>query len=401
MRRVAVAETVRAAFLMVCIALVPAGARAGHNGSGIVIGTLRSGPLDLITDVPGVKVGQVTKISGSGQLIPGIGPVRTGVTVVVPDADIWNDRVAAATYDLNGNGELSGAHWVDEAGFLEVPIALTNTLNVARVDDGVIDWLIGRHPQIGIRDDVPLPVVAECDDQGLNDIQGRHVSPRDTVTALDAATGGSFERGNVGAGTGMRGFAFKGGIGSASRVTAGGGAPYTVGVLVNLNTGSREELRIEGVPVGQALQNVDTPIFPGPAYHPTRGRAADGSIIIVIATDAPLDYRQLRQLGKRAALGLARTGATSHVSSGDLFIAFSTTHRYPRDETLTKPTLLVHDDETMDRLFSATVEATEAAIYDALFSAKTMTGQSGITFFALPLDRVRALLAEHHAVPAP
>ena len=387
----------QSAFLIALTIAAPSATGAGQNGAGIVVGTLRSGPFDLITDVTGVRVGNVTKISGNGRLVPGVGPVRTGVTVVVPDDDIWNDRVAAATYDLNGNGEMSGAHWVDESGFLEVPIALTNTLNVARVDDGVIDWLIARHPQIGIRDDVPLPVVAECDDQGLNDIQGRHVSPADTVAALQGARSGTFARGDVGAGTGMRGFGFKAGIGSASRLTATQPKAYTVGALVNLNTSSRDELRIAGVPVGRELENVDTPIFPKSAYAPTTGRAADGSIIIVIATDAPLDYRQLRELGKRAALGLARTGATSHVSSGDLFIAFSTTHRYPRDVSLTKPTDLVHDDDTMDELFSATVEATEAAIDDALFSAKTMTGESGVTFFALPLDRVRASLAAHRA----
>ncbi len=384
-----------------CVALAPVGAFAGHNGSGIAVGTMRAGPLDLITDVPGVKVGAVTKVSGTGRLVPGSGPVRTGVTVVVPADDIWNERVAAATYDLNGNGELSGAHWVNEAGFLEVPIALTNTLNVARVDDGVIDWLITRHPQIGIRDDVPLPVVAECDDQGLNDIQGRHVSPRDTVTALDGAQSGTFARGDVGAGTGMRAFGFKAGIGSASRLAHSDAGSYTVGVLVNVNTGTRDELQIAGVPVGRELAGVDEPIFPSHAYNPVSGRAADGSIIIVVATDAPLDHRQLYEVAKRAALGLARTGATSHVSSGDLFIAFSTTHRYPRDVSRTKPTALVHDDDTMDQLFSATVEATEAAIDDALFSAKTMTGESGVTFFALPLDRVRASLAAHHALAAP
>lgn len=387
----------KVASLAACLMVASGVASAGGNGSGIRIGTMAAGPLDLITDVAGVKVGHVTKISGDGPLVPGKGPVRTGVTVVVPDDDIWNDRVAAATYDLNGNGEMSGAHWVDEAGFLEVPVALTNTLNVARVDDGVIDWLIARHPQIGIRDDVPLPVVAECDDQGLNDIQGRHVSPHDTAAALDGAATGMFARGNVGAGTGMRAFGFKAGIGSASRITSRDAGTYTVGVLVNVNTGDRSELRIDGVPIGKELQNVDKPIYPSHAYRPQSGRAVDGSIIIVIATDAPLDHRQLVELGKRAALGLARTGATSHVSSGDLFIAFSTTNRYPRNGPK-KPVALVDSDETMNELFSATVEGTEAAIDDALFSAKSMTGESGVTLFALPLDRVRASLVEHHAL---
>jgi len=357
----------------------------------IRIGTLVPGPFDAITDVAGVRVGHVTKIEGApGPLVPGRGPVRTGVTVVLPNADPWLDRVAAATFDLNGNGELTGAHWIDEAGFLEVPIALTNTLNVGRVDDGVIDWLVAKHPAIGVTDDVPLPVVAECDDQGLNDIVGRHVAPADVVAALEHASTGEVERGNVGAGTGMRAFGFKAGIGTASRRTATGG--FTVGVLVNANTGSRDELRIDGVAVGRALVREALPTIPkGTAYRP-HGRAADGSIIVTIATDAPLDARQLRALAKRATLGLARTGVTSHASSGDLFIAFSTTHRYPRDTATTRATALVTGDEILDALFGATAEATEAAVLDALVSAKTLSGARGLTFFALPLERVRALL---------
>jgi len=377
----------------------------GARDDGIVIGTLPAGAGDAITDVAGVRVGQVTKIEGApGPLVPGTGPVRTGVTVVLPNDDPWMKRVAAATWDLNGNGEMTGAHWVDEAGFLEVPIALTNTLNVGRVDDGVIDWLISKHPAIGDTDDVPLPVVAECDDQGLNDIQGRHVSAADTVRALDSATGGAFERGAVGAGTGMRAFAFKAGIGTASRVVPaerGTGTPasgatsavYTVGVLVNANTGTREQLRIDGVPVGLLLAHELLPTFPRNASQiRTRGRAADGSIIVTIATDAPLDFRQLRELAKRAALGLGRLGLESNVSSGDLLIAFSTTHLFPREPEAALPATLVNDDDTMDALFAATAEATEAAVVDALLSARTLSGAHGLTFYALPADRVRKLL---------
>src|ERR1700676_1820394 len=181
-------------------------------------------------------VGHVTKIEGdSGPLVPGKGPVRTGVTVVIPNSEIWMRRVAAATYDLNGNGEMTGAHWVDQAGFLETPIVLTDTLDVGRADDGVVSWLIGKHPDIGIRADVPLPVVAECDDQGINDIQGRHVHAEDVIAMLDAAKPGDFARGNVGAGTGMRAFGFAAGIGSASRVLPKALGGYTVGVLVNAN----------------------------------------------------------------------------------------------------------------------------------------------------------------------
>lgn len=365
------------------------------------IGTLPPGKLDAITDVAGVLVGQVTKIAGAtGPLVPGVGPVRTGVTVVLPNDDPWTKRVAAATYDLNGNGELSGAHWVDESGFLEVPIALTNTLDVARVDDGVIDWLIAKHPQIGVMDDVPLPVVAECDDQGLNDIQGRHVAPADAVAALTAAAPGAFARGDVGAGTGMRAFNFKAGIGTASRRVAATAGGYTVGVLVNANTGSREELRIDGVPVGLALAHVLEPTISQHALLPTHGRAADGSIIVTIATDAPLDARQLRELAKRATLGLARTGVTSHVSSGDLLIAFSTTHVYPREPAVPLAATLVNSDDVMDALFAATAEATEAAVVDALFSAKTLSGARGLTFYAIPAARVRLLVARaKHSLP--
>ena len=358
---------------------------------GIRIGTLALGPLDAITDVSGILVGQVTKIEGDpGPLVPGKGPVRTGVTVVVPRADVWMQRVAAASYVLNGNGEMTGTHWVNEAGFLETPIALTNTLDVGRVDDGVIEWLISRWPAIGVSDDVPLPVVAECDDQGLNDIQGRHVTAADTVAALNAAAGGAFPRGNVGAGTGMRAFGFKAGIGTASRSSVKGD---TVGVLVNANGGSRAELVVDGVPVGRILQNEYKPIYPQRTSEIELRRRDGGSCVVVVATDAPLISRQLHELCKRAALGMGRTGWTSHVSSGDLLIAFSTARLYPREG---KPAAAVElddsDEDRLDALFAATAEATEAAIVDALLSARTMSGARGITLYALPADRLRELL---------
>jgi D-aminopeptidase len=350
------------------------------------IGTYPSGAVDGITDVPGVRVAHVTKIEGTD--------VRTGATAVLAGDDVWNQRVAAATYVLNGNGEMTGAHWVDQAGFLEVPVVLTNTLNVGRVDDGVVSWLIAHHPGIGRTEDVPLPVVAECDDQGINDIQRRSVHAEDVVAMLDAAKPGDFPRGNVGAGTGMRAFGFAAGIGSASRVLPQQFGGYTVGVLVNANTGSRGELRIDGVPVGQAFLHDLLPVYPrrSASYAPPdRGRAADGSIIIVVATDAPLDHNRLRDVAKRAGMGLARTGATSHVSSGDLFIAFSTTHVYPRAGGITGPSL-VSDEDRVDALFEATVEATESAIDDALFSAHDVSGRNGVTYFALPYARVAPLL---------
>lgn len=354
------------------------------GASPVRVGVLPSGPSDGITDVPGVRVGQVTKIEGT--------TVRTGATGIIANADTWNDRVAAATSDLNGNGELTGAHWVDQAGFLETPIVLTDSLDIGRADDGVVSWLLEHHPGIGIREDVPLPVVAECDDQGVNDIRGRHVHAEDVSRMLDNATTGNFARGSVGAGTGMHAFGFKGGIGSASRVLPKALGGYTVGVLVNVNTGAREELLVDGVHVGEALRDVLKPVYPS-AYvpQPTRGRAADGSIIIVVATNAPLDALRLRDLTKRSALGLARTGATSHVSSGDLLFALSTTHRYPRAGGVAGPPLET-DEDRIDALFTATVDATQAAIYDAIFSARTVTGQYGITLYGLPFSRVAPLL---------
>ncbi|HEY0396372.1 MAG TPA: P1 family peptidase [Candidatus Elarobacter sp.] len=367
-------------FVALACCAVPAAAR-----TPVPIGKYPSGALDGITDVPGVRVAHVTKVEGTS--------VRTGATGILANDDVWNQRVAAATYVLNGNGEMTGAHWVDQSGFLEVPIVLTNTLNVGRADDGVVSWLIRKHPGIGVREDVPLPVVAECDDQGINDIQGRHVSADDVVAMLDAAKPGDFPRGNVGAGTGMRAFGFAAGIGSASRVLPKELGGYTVGVLVNANTGSRDELRIDGVPVGRALVRELLPVYPRSASYvpPAHGRAADGSVIIVVATDAPLDHTRLRDVAKRAGMGLARTGATSHVSSGDLFIAFSTTHRYPRAGGISGPPL-ESDDDRADALFAATVEATESAIDDALFSAHDVSGRGGVKYFALPRDRVLSLL---------
>jgi D-aminopeptidase len=372
-----------------CIGL--AGGAGVDARSPVAVGTLPAGPVDGLTDVPGVRVGAVTKIEGDGPLVPGTGPVRTGATGILPNDDPWMRRVAAATFDLNGNGEMTGAHWVDQAGFLETPIVLTDTLDIGRADDGVVSWLISKHSDIGIRADVPLPVVAECDDQGMNDIQGRHVAPDDVVALLNAAAPGDFPRGNVGAGTGMHAFGFKGGIGSASRVLPKELGGYTVGVLVNVNTGSRNELLIGGVPIGRAFANDLLPVYPLRAAVRTTGRAADGSIIIVVATDAPLDHNNLRDIAKRATMGLARTGATSHTSSGDLFFAFSTTHIYPRSGGITGPPLET-DEDRIDALFGATVDATEEAIDDAIFSARTMTGANGIKLFGLPFDRVRPLL---------
>jgi D-aminopeptidase len=356
-------------------------------------GFYRPGPFNGITDVAGVRVAHITKIAGNGALRPGIGPMRTGATVILPNDDIWKKRVSAAIYTLNGNGELTGSHWVEESGFLEVPIVLTDTLDVGRADDGVVDWMIEHHSGIGTSDDVPLPVVGECDDQLLNDIQGRHVSANDIVAALNRARTGQFERGSVGAGTGMILFGFKGGIGSASRVLDASRGGYAIGVLVNANNGSqpRHDLVIDGVSVGRKLEHELLPSFPGHRSAQAIPKTPDGSIIVVVATNAPLEARQLREVAQRAVLGLGRTGLTSNTSSGDFVIAFSTTRLVPRDGRRPTPTLET-DDARLDTLFEATAEATQAAVYNALFSARTMTGAGDATIYGLPVDRVHRML---------
>lgn len=319
---------------------------------------------------------------------------------MLPNADPWDRKVSAAFFAFNGNGEMTGTHWIDESGYLEEPVVLTDTLDVGRAADGVVSWVIERHPAVGRGDDVPLPVVAECDDALLNDIQARAVTGADVVSLLDSAAPGQFARGSVGAGTGMNAFGFRGGIGSASRVLPADAGGYRVGVLVNDNTGSsRRQLRILGVPVGERLLSVDRPLIP--KHTALRGRLGEGSIIIVIATDAPLDSRQLRALALRAAMGMARTGLTSSVGSGDLILAFSTTRVFPRVDnfTVTAPTgPIVEDDDALNSLYIATAEATEGAIYDALFEAKTMTGRDGATVYALPGAAVLQMLQSAGAI---
>jgi len=354
---------------------------------GITIGSYQPGPLNAITDVAGVKVGHTTLIRGEGPLKSGQGPVRTGVTVVIPRDDIWRKKVPAGAFVLNGTGEMTGLSWVAEAGFLEYPIALTNTLNVPRVANGVMSWMIRQYSEIGISDDTLTPVVAECDDGRLNDIQGRHVSEQDVMAALDGAGGGPVKEGTVGAGTGMISYGFKGGIGTASRKLPDKEGGYTVGVLVNANHGRRPELVVGGVTVGRQYdppQQMSESISPG---H------SEGSIIVVIATDAPLDGRQLTRLAKRAALGLARTGSTARHGSGDFMLAFSTANvipHYPKDPRYS----LTHFADThLNPLITATVEATEEAILNALTMATTVTGRDNHRIEAIDLARLKTLLS--------
>ncbi len=383
---------------MMCAFLVtgapPAHAEEGRarlRDLGIVIGQVPPGPLNAITDVAGVTVGHVTLIAGDGPLKPGTGPVRTGVTVIIPREDVWHKKVPAGAFVLNGTGEMTGLAWVAESGFLEYPIALTNTLNLPRVANGVMSWMIKQYPDIGISDDTLTPVVAECDDSRLNDIQGRHVSEQDVVRALDDARAGPVPEGTVGAGTGMVSYGFKGGIGTSSRRLPDTEGRYTVGVLVNANHGRRPELTIAGVPVGRLYPTdaAQHSLLAPPEGKPAQG---DGSIIVVIATDAPLDSRQLTRLAKRAAVGLARTGSTIRHGSGDFILAFSTANtipHYPQEPTFAMTHL---SDTRLNPLFAATAEATEEAILNALTMATSVVGRDGHRSEAIDLDRVKAWL---------
>ncbi len=372
---------------------------------GITIGQYESGEWNAITDVSGVKVGHVTIKEGQGTLQPGHGPVRTGATVIIPRDDVWHHKVPAGGFVLNGTGEMTGLAWIAEAGFLEYPIALTNTLNVPRVADGVMSWMIQQYPDIGISDDTLTPVVAECDDSRLNDSQGRHVSPEEVVQALEDAAIGPVQEGSVGAGTGMVSYQFKGGIGTASRVLPSEKGGYRVGVLVNANHGRRHEFTMVGVPIGRLytdeekavakkIDAVSPPLFHSKTFHPQE-RQDSGSIIIIVATDAPLDARQLSRLSKRATIGLARTGSISHHGSGDFVLAFSTGNsipHYPRDPTF----VMTHIADThLNPLFQATVEATEEAILNALLQATTVTGRDGRRFEAISIEEVRSILATY------
>jgi len=373
---------------------------------GIIIGRYLPGPWNAITDVAGVKVGHVTLIKGNGPLIPGKGPVRTGVTVILPRDDVWHKKAPAGAFVLNGTGEMTGLAWVAEAGFLEYPIALTNTLNVPRVANGVMSWMLKHNPEIGITDDTLTPVVAECDDSRLNDSRGRHVSEDDVVRALEEATSGPVTEGTVGAGTGMIAYQFKGGIGTSSRRLSEENGGYTIGVLVNANHGRRYELTIAGVPVGRLWQEKEHDMESAGlleneniAKLSKREQLGDqGSIIIVIATDAPVDSRQLQRMARRAALGLARTGAISHHGSGDFILAFSTANEIPHYPDTPTFQMTHIADTHLNPIFAATVEATEEAIINALITATTVVGRDGRRAEAISHDQIQRIL-QHHTEP--
>jgi D-aminopeptidase len=341
------------------------------------------GPLNAITDIKGVEVGHTTLISGEGALKVGVGPVRTGVTAILPRGRSSKDAVFAGYFSLNGNGEMTGTHWVDDSGFLDGPIMITNTHSVGVVRDAVIQWKVSKG-----KPDIEgyywsLPVVAETWDGELNDINGFHVKAEDAIHAIESATSGLVVEGNVGGGTGMVCNEFKGGIGTASRKLDAKFGGYTVGALVQCNYGWRSQLRIAGVPVGREI-----------GEHPIRNDDL-GSIIVVVATDAPLLPMQLKRIAKRVSLGLGRLGSFSGDGSGDLFIAFSIANPHAAD-TKGVRRLEMLPNESMNPLFLATVQATEEAVVNAMVAAETMTGIDNRTVMGLPHDKLREVLKKYN-----
>jgi len=334
------------------------------------------GPRNAITDVAGVEVGQTTLISGEGKAA-----VRTGVTVVLPRGKASADPVFAGWYALNGNGEMTGTTWLKEGGFLEGAVLLTNTHSVGTVHDAAIAWHLKHFPKEAEEANFSLPVVAETWDGFLNDINGFHVTPEDVFQAFDTASAEVAE-GNAGGGTGMISYGFKGGTGTASRKLDA----YTVGVLVQSNHGRRPRLTIAGVPVGREIPD----LLPRPGAHAD----GQGSIIIVVATDAPLLPHQLERLARRAALGVGRSGGAGENSSGDIFLAFSTANPGAAGAAEAAHLTMLSNDH-LDPLFAATVDATEEAIVNAMIAAETMTGANGNTVYALPHERLREILKKH------
>jgi D-aminopeptidase len=341
------------------------------------------GANNAITDVKGVEVGHTTLISGDGPLKVGFGPVRTGVTAVLPRGKNSKDPVFAAWFTLNGNGEMTGTTWVDDSGLLDGPVMITNTHSVGVVRDAVIAWKVKRGEPDGEGYWWSLPVVAETWDGYLNDVNGFHVKPEDAWRALDTAKSGPVEEGNVGGGTGMVCNEFKGGIGTSSRMLSEKEGGYTVGVLVQCNYGRRDQLRIAGVPVGKEIP------------ESTVYGSDTGSIIIVVATDAPLIPTQLKRMAKKVSLGLGRDGSYSGDGSGDIFIAFSTANGATiSSKTAHKIEMLPND--SLDPVFLATVQATEEAIVNAMVAAKTMTGVDNHKVIALPHDRLREVMKKYN-----
>lgn len=400
----------RRSFLLFVLPLAVAAQKPREHDLKLPIGGT-PGLLNAITDVAGVEVGHTTLISGSGPLVVGKGPVRTGVTVVHPRGKTSADPVFGAWFTLNGNGEMTGTTWLQEGGILEGPIGITNTHSVGIVRDAILMWQVGKP---GLQP-WGLPVVAETYDGGLNDINGFHVTPDHVKAALDGATGGRVLEGAVGGGTGMRCHGFKGGIGTASRVLPASQGGYTVGVLVQCNYGNRRDLRIAGVPVGEEITDLQS-CHAGPGAVPAEMRGVpkcgatggndagsdpdreQGSIIVVVATDAPLMPHQLQRVVKRVAVGLGRQGGFGGNGSGDIFVAFSTAN--PRTAmTPDSASVKMLSNAIISPLFQLTAWATEAAITNALLAAETMTGANDLRLYALPQDRLLAAMRKYGRLP--
>jgi D-aminopeptidase len=352
------------------------------------------GKLNAITDVEGIEVGHTTLITGQGKLIVGEGPVRTGVTAILPRGKKY-DPVFAGWYSLNGNGEMTGTTWVEESGFLEGPIMITNTHSVGVVRDAVVEWQYKNRFFAALPNEPDifwaLPVVAETYDGDLNDINGFHVKKEDAFSALDSAKAGPVQEGNVGGGTGMICHLFKGGIGTSSRQIQIDSMTYTIGVLVQANYGGREPLTITGVPVGKEISDLM------PLWDPIRSEEDRGSIIVIVATDAPLLPHQLKRLARRVPIGISRLGGYASNGSGDIFMAFSTANSGAASREIDQMIKMIPNDK-MSKLFEATVQATEESILNALVAAETMVGKNNTTVYELPEDRLIEILKKYNRI---
>jgi D-aminopeptidase len=342
---------------------------------GVAVGRLPAGPLNAVTDVPGVRVGHCTVSWGGPDLPSGSGPARTGVTAIFPHAgDLWHERVVAGAHTANGVGEIIGISAVREWGLIETPVLLTNSQSAGAVYDATVRWIMDHEPLAGIEDAV-MPVVGECDDGLLNDLRGMHVREEHVRAALDAAAAGPVAEGCAGAGAGMTCYDFKAGIGTSSRRVHAHGRPFTVGVLALTNFGVRHRLSVDGVPVGRDITDL----------MPLENR--EGSCIVVLATDAPLTARQCGRLAGRCALGLAATGSYASDGSGEIMLAFTTAHRVPRAAAEPLAITSVSNDQ-MSELFEAAVDATAESVCNALTAATTTVGRAGNVAYELPLDRL-------------
>ncbi len=351
---------------------------------GFQVGRFPSGPNDSLTDVPGVKVGHSTIIEGTGRRRSGNGPVRTGVTAILPHDDVYMERIVAGSHILNGAGEVSGLIQIQEWGLIETPILLTNTLSVGRVSDSCVKWLSEKYPDMGDLYDVVIPVVGECDDSFLNDAVGRHIKEKHVFEALNTASTSMVPEGSVGAGTGMVCCDFKGGIGSSSRVINVDNNPFTIGVLALSNFGRIDDLRILGIPAGRKLSG---------SFAAIKKRSDNyGSIIVVLGTDLPLSTMQLIWLCKRAALGIGRCGSFAAYTSGEIIVGFSTANKVPREPQAAIQQFTLMLDQFMDDAFEATIEATEEAIINSLINNHDMVGANENFVPAIPVDRLMSVM---------